>query len=313
MERRDFLKSAMAGVATTQDLPELVTRRLPKRGYRDDVELSIVGFGGMVVVGLEQKDADKVVADAYDHGVNYFDVAPTYGDGEAEQKLGLALRRYRPKVFLACKTTVRDAKGAQKELERSLRRLHTDHFDLYQFHAVTTLEEVKQILGPGGAAETFLKAREQGKARYLGCSAHSEEAALAMLDGFKLDSILFPINFVCVGQANFGPKVIARAKEKGTARLALKALAYTPWSQEADRKAHPNTWYRPVEDRALASKALRFTLSEDITAAIPPGDEKIFRMALELAAGFKPLSARERRELLAGTKGVKPIFPQAHA
>jgi hypothetical protein len=107
--------------------------------------------------------------------------------------------------------------------------------------------------------------------------------------------------------------VIARAKEKGVARLALKALAHTPWPQGTDhaKTGHPKAWYQPIEDRELASKALRFTLSEDITAAIPPGDEKIYQMALELAAEFQPLTNKERELLLAGAKGTKPLFPIA--
>jgi aryl-alcohol dehydrogenase-like predicted oxidoreductase len=304
MQRRDFLKTAAVapGLAAAAGA-------LPKRPYRDGIQLSMIGFGGIVVVGLEQNDAGRIVAEAFDRGVNYFDVAPSYGNGEAETKLGEALRPYRPKVFLACKTGRRDAEGARAELERSLQRLHTDHLDLYQFHAVTTMKDVEQILGPGGAAETFLKARQQGKVRYLGCSAHSEEAAIAMLDRFRLDSILFPINFVCFSQANFGPQVIAHAKEKGTARLALKALAHTPWAPGADRSRHPKEWYEPIEDRELAGKALRFTLSEDITAAIPPGEAGIFRMALDLASGFKPLTGKERADLLASAKGTKPLFP----
>lgn len=307
MQRRDLLKSALAGGLAVQ---AAAARPLPRRRYRDGIELSIIGFGGVVVIGLEQSEADRMVKASFDRGVNYFDVAPTYGDGEAEQKLGLALRPFRDRVFLACKTTRRDAAGAQEELERSLKRLHTDHFDLYQFHAVTTRKDVEQILAPGGAAETFLKARQQGKARYLGCSAHSVEAALAMLEHFRLDSILFPVNFVCFAQGNFGPQVLARAKEKGTARLALKALAYTRWPQGASQRetAHPKCWYQPVDDPKLARQALRFTLSEDITAAIPPGDEKLYALALELAADLKPLGAAERRKLLAGTAGVEPIF-----
>jgi aryl-alcohol dehydrogenase-like predicted oxidoreductase len=261
MERRDFLRSTLAG-SVAASAARGASTPFPKRRYRDDVELSIVGLGGIVVCGMEQKDADAIVARSFERGINYYDVAPTYFDGEAETKLGTALRPYRNKVFLACKTTQRDAKGARMELERSLERLHTDHFDLYQFHAVTTMDDVERILGPGGAAETFLKARQEGKVRYLGCSAHSEEAALAMLDRFKLDSILFPINFVAFTQANFGPRVIARAKEKGTARLALKSLALTPFKDRHDpaRAAHPKAWYVPIEDRDLASKALRFTL-----------------------------------------------------
>ncbi|MGE5569308.1 MAG: aldo/keto reductase [Rhodospirillales bacterium] len=304
MQRRDFLKGAavMPGMAAAAG-------PLPKRPYRDGIQLSIIGFGGVVVMGMDQKDANRIVAEAFDRGVNYFDVAPSYGDGEAEIKLGEALRPFRKQVFLACKTGKRDAEGARAELERSLQRLHTDHFDLYQFHAVTTKEDVEQIFGPGGAAETFLKARAEGKARYLGCSAHSEEAALAMLDRFRLDSVLFPINFVCFSQSNFGPRVIARAKEKGAARLALKALARTSWAPGADRSRHPKAWYEPIEDAELAAKALRFTLSEDVTAAIPPGDEANLKRALDIAARFNPMTGQERADLLASAKGIKPLFP----
>jgi aryl-alcohol dehydrogenase-like predicted oxidoreductase len=249
-----------------------------------------------------------MVAQSFDRGVNYYDVAPSYFDGEAETKLGIAMKPYRSKVFLACKTTRRDAAGAEQELEQSLKRLHTDHFDLYQFHAVTKMEEVEQIFGAGGAAETFQKARQAGKVRYLGCSAHSEDAAIAMMDRIRLDSILFPINFVCFAAGNFGPRVVQHAKEKGVARLALKALAHKPWTDRQEREAHPKTWYEPVTDRELARKALYFTLSEDITAAIPPGDEKVYQMALDLAADFKPLSASERQALLASAQGTEPIF-----
>lgn len=307
MQRRDFLKSAVAGGMVSR---AAAARPLPRRRYRDDVALSIIGFGGIVIVGMEQSEADRRVKSSFDRGVNYYDVAPSYWDGEAELKLGLALRPLRDKVFLACKTQKRDAAGARAELEQSLKRLHTDRFDLYQFHAVTSMKEVEQILGPGGAAETFLQARQEGKVRYLGCSAHSVEAALAMMDRFALDSILFPFNFVCYGQGNFGPQVLARAKEKGVARLALKALAHTPWPKGTNRKetGHPKCWYKPVADLPLARQALRFSLSEDITAAIPPGDEKVYEMALEVAAGFKPLSAGERQKLLASTAGLEPIF-----
>jgi diketogulonate reductase-like aldo/keto reductase len=256
---------------------------------------------------MDQKKADRTVLEVYERGINYFDVAPSYWDGEAERKLGVSLKPIRNNVFLACKTMARDASGARAELEESLRRLHTDHFDLYQFHAVTELEDVEKIFSAGGAAETFLKARQEGKIRHIGFSAHSVTAALAMLDRFQFDSVLFPINFVCYGQGNFGPQVVARAKEKGTARLALKAMAYTPWPEGMERK-YGKCWYLPIEDSGLLRKALYFTLSEDVTAAIPPGEEKFFRLAMELAAEFTPLKESERAELLAETKDLTPLF-----
>ncbi len=305
MQRRDFIRTAVAlglGASAAAAGP------LPRRRYRDDVELSIIGFGGIVVVGMTQAEANRLVAESIELGVNYFDVAPSYGDGEAELKLGPALEPYRPRVFLACKTQQRNAAGAREELERSLQRLRTDHFDLYQHHAVTTMEDVERIFAPGGAQEAFLKARQEGKVRYLGFSAHSVTAALAMLDRFGFDSVLFPVNFVCYSQGNFGPQVIERARQRKAARLALKALAFTRWPKGADRSASPKTWYQPVTDAELARQALRFTLSEDITAAIPPGDEQLYRLALRLAAAFTPLSAEEKQTLFARAQGIEPIF-----
>lgn len=284
--------------------------RLHKRPFGHGIELSILGFGGMVVVGMEQNDADAIVRESYESGINYFDVAPFYGGGEAEIKLGVALEPHRDRVFLACKTMQRSAGGARSELDRSLRRLRTDHFDLYQFHAVIELGEVERIFSPGGAADAFVEARREGKIRFIGFSAHSVEAALAMLDHFTFDSMLFPVNFICYAQGNFGPQVMKKAKAKGVARLALKSMAHGRWRKGEQRK-YPKCWYRPIEDRAVAREALRFTLSEDVTAAIPPGDERLFRMALELAVDLPPLTPEERRALLESARGLKPLLTAA--
>lgn len=281
---------------------------LPRRPYgRTGVELSILGFGGIVVMGHEQAEANKIVAEAFERGVNYFDVAPSYGEGEAEEKLGPALKPFRDEVFLACKSDRRTAAEAQHQLEQSLDRLHTDHFDLYQFHGVTSLEDVERIFAPGGAAETFVAAREKGVVRHIGFSAHSTQAALAMLDRFEFDSILFPINYVCYAQGGFGAEVVARARERGAERLAIKALAHTVRDQGYDE--YSKLWYRPIEDASLAQQALRFTLSEDITAAVSSGDVRLLRLAMDIASEFAPLSEDERRELLASSEGLKPIFP----
>ena len=281
--------------------------QIPQRPYRDEVRLSILGLGGMVLVNMPQEAADRIVAEAFEQGVNYFDVAPFYGDGAAEKRMGAALEPYRSRVFLACKTLERSAEGARAELERSLRRLRTDHFDLYQFHSLSGVQEVDEIFAPGGAIETFLEARAQGKIRYIGFSAHDVDAALAMLGRFRFDSILFPVNFICYARGNFGPQVMARAKEMGVARLALKAMAHGPWKRGEKRK-YPNCWYRPIENPDLARQALRFTLSEGVTAAVPPGDERLFRMAIELACDLPPLTETERTALLESTKGLRPLM-----
>ncbi len=317
MKRRDFLYSALTLGAVVQagaqQLLESTVKSksstpIPKRKYKNDDMLSIVGFGGIVCLNQSPRECANVVAEAVDRGVNYFDVAPSYGDGEAEQNLGPALKPYRENSFLACKTMRRDARGAERELEQSLRRLRTDHFDLYQFHAVTTPEDVDEIFSISGALETFLKARDAGRIRHIGFSAHSEEAAFEMMERFDFDSILFPFNVVCYTQGKFGPKVLERAKAKGVARLALKALAYSPWPSGAAH-THPKCWYQPITDGELATQALRFTLSKDVTSALPPGDEALFRMALEISANFTPMNQHERDKLIARTQGVHPLFP----
>jgi aryl-alcohol dehydrogenase-like predicted oxidoreductase len=276
------------------------------------VNLSIIALGGMLVKDTEQSFANNIVAEAFDRGINYFDVAPQYGN--AQEKLGPALEPYRKRSFLACKTLMRDKDGAAEQLEDSLRKLRTDHVDLYQFHAVTTKEDVAAIFGPKGAMETFQAARKAGKVRFIGFSAHSAENALSMLRHYDFDTILFPINFVLFSQAKFGPQVLAKAREKGMGILALKSMAKTTWPDVQKRiHPHPKCWYRPTDLPEEAALALRWTLSQPITAAVPPGDENYFRLAMDVAQKFTPLSPEEEKTLLARAQGVEPIFHLAKA
>ena len=274
-------------------------------------ELSIVGFGGIVVTREAQPDANRYVAMAIDRGINYFDVAPSYGD--AEERLGPALEPYRQGVFLACKTGKRDAAGAREELEQSLRRLRTDHLDLYQLHAVKTDDDVAQILGPGGALETFVKARQEGKTRFLGFSAHSEEAAVALIEAFDFDTILAPFNWVCWHQGGFGPKMLEAAKAKDMGVLALKALAKRRWrddEQPREARRWTKTWYSPVDTYEEAALAFRFTLSLPITAAVSPGHPELLWWACDAADNFRPLTPEEQEMVKERSAGIPYIFPQ---
>ena len=279
---------------------------MQRRCFGDTGEqLSIIGFGGIVVSQTEPQEAANLVAEAIDGGVNYFDVAPTYGD--AEQRLGPALAPYRARVFLACKTTQRLRAGVEQELERSLLRLQTDHFDLYQLHSVNTSEDFAQVTGPGGALEALAAARQAGKIRYIGFSSHSVPTALRLLESWHFDSVLFPVNWVEYLQAGFGPQVIARAQEKRTARLALKALAHCRRGEGTDGR-YAKCWYWPVVDPELASLALRFALSQPVTAAIPPGEAELFRLALRIGTAFTPIAAAEVVELGRRAATAEPIF-----
>ena len=313
MKRRDFISkatvigvSAIAGGSGVGEAAERPHRQLLRRPYgRTGDELSIVGLGGIVVSQIEQSEANEMVAWSVDRGVNYFDFAPTYGN--AQERLGPALKPYREDAFLACKTGMRNALGAMGELEESLTLLKTDHFDLYQLHGLTSIEETEKALGPNGAMETFVKAREQGKVRYLGFSAHSVDAAFLAMDQFDFDSVLFPLNVVCMTNGDFGPQLIERAQEKGVALLALKAMAWTQWPEGAERE-YPKCWYEPADDRELARLSLSYTLDLPITAAVPPGDGRLFKLAVRLGQRYQPLTEDERADLLARAEGVAPIF-----
>jgi aryl-alcohol dehydrogenase-like predicted oxidoreductase len=240
--------------------------------------LSVIGFGGIVVTGVSPAEAGHYVGEAIDRGINYFDVAPSYGN--AEERLGPALNPYRDQVFLACKTEHRTAAEAKNEMVQSLRNLQTDHFDLYQFHAVSSLDEARRILAPGGALEAVLRARDEGLVRHIGFSAHSEEAALYLLDEFPFDSVLFPVNTFCWNQGDFGPRLCEKAVEKGTGILALKALAKRQLRKN-ETNVWKKCWYVPIDTLDEAIPALKFTLSKPVTAAVCPGHIELFRLACD--------------------------------
>lgn len=280
------------------------TREYGSTGER----LSIIGFGGIIVSGVEASEASRYVGEAYDRGVNYYDVAPTYGN--AQEMLGAALAPYRKNAFLACKTTQRTAEGSRKELEESLRLLRTDRVDLYQMHSLNTEEDLATAMGPGGALETFTQAREEGKTRYLGFSSHSAEVALKLMDQFDFDSVLFPVCWVNYFRSGFGPQVIEKAESKGMGRLALKALAQGK-VPEGERKKWTKCWYQPIEEPVLADLALRFALSQPITAAVTPGEGHFLSMALDIADRFTPITEAEMAELERQAATRTPLFEMA--
>ena len=304
MKRRDFIKttamvtpmlnlfpSDLSAISRIKVKGKIEKRSLGKTGEM----LSIIGFGGIVVMNATPQEATSLVKLAIDSGINYFDVAPSYGD--AELKLGPALEPYRKNVFLACKTTERTKAKSRAELEKSLKNLRTDHLDLYQLHAVTTLQDVETILGPGGALETFVEAKKEGKVRFIGFSAHSVEAAMSLMNRFDFDTILFPVNFTTWNAGNFGPQVLARAQEKKMGILALKSMAKGPWPQGADRSKYPKCWYEPLTTPEDIRMGLRFTLSHPVTAAIPPGESELFKIALSLSDKIDPLKNSEMQKI----------------
>jgi aryl-alcohol dehydrogenase-like predicted oxidoreductase len=314
MKRRKFITVSAMSVPMISMFPASLSSiererrkgKIEKRSLgKTGEKLSVIGFGGIVVMDATTGQAAARVKEAIDYGINYFDVAPSYGN--AEEMLGPALEPYREDVFLACKTGERMKDGARRELEASLKKLRTGHFDLYQLHAVTSLKDVDTIFSKGGAMEAFLEAREEGKVRFLGFSAHSVEAALALMERFDFDTILFPFNFATWYAGNFGPQVMEKAREKEMGILALKAMAWRPW-QEGEERTISKTWYKPLQDREEANRGLRFTLSHPVTAAIPPGHEDLFSMALELAVDFEPMDQEEILRIKKKAMETEPLF-----
>lgn len=315
MRRRDFIKTTTLAAPMLNLFPadlsaitvKKTTGKIEKRSLGKTGEmLSVIGFGGIVVRDADPAEAWALVKLAIDSGINYFDVAPSYGD--AEVKLGPALEPYRKGVFLACKTGKRSNVEAWAELEQSLKNLRTDHFDLYQHHAVTTIEDVEKIFSPEGAMVAFLEAKKQGLIRYIGFSAHSVEAAFAMMNRFDFDTILFPFNYATWYSGNFGPQVLARAQEKKMGILALKAMAKGPWEKGADRSKYPKCWYEPLVTTEDIRQGLRFTLSHPITAAVPPGEAELFKIALNLRNDLKPLKKADIINLKAKAATGIPLF-----
>jgi len=248
---------------------------------RTNIEVSAIGFGGIMVNNEEQDKVNQMVAEAIDKGVNIFDVGPTYGD--AQSKLGPALKPYRDDVVLTCKTEPDNTKDeVRADIENSLEVLETDYFDVYQLHEVTDENALKRALGPGGALEAIIEAQQEGLVKYIGFSAHSEWAALKLMNSFDFDTVMFPINWNYWFNENQGSKVIEKARETNKGILAIKALAQRRW-QENEKRHNYNTWYKPVFDHdELAELALRFTLSQDIDTAISPGDKRMFDKGLNI-------------------------------
>lgn len=314
MKRRDFISKTAMSLPMLSMFPadlssmnrEMKAGKIEKRILgKTGLKISAIGFGGIVVMDATTEQAAERVKEAISFGVNYFDVAPSYGN--AEEMLGPALEPYRKDVYLACKTGERSKDGARRELEESLKKLRTDSFDVYQLHAVTSMEDVDKIFSEEGAMKTFLKAREEGLVKNLGFSAHSVEAATELMKRFDFDTILFPFNYTCWYKGDFGPQVMEMAKEKNMGILALKAMAYRPWQEGADRTVK-KAWYEPLTDKEDARKGLRFTLSHPVASAIPPGDEALFSMALRLATEFKPMDDAEILEMKEKAMNTQPLF-----
>ena len=256
-----------------------------------DMNVSRVAYGGIVSSGTYdninyptegQEASDRYVSWAVDHGVNYFDVAPAYGN--AQEQLGNSLKPYRQKVYLACKTGRRDRAGAEAEMEESLRLLHTDHFDVYQLHGVSSLEEVERAFAPGGVMELMRTLKDRGIARYVSFTAHSEDAALKLIENYPFDTVLFPFNWLMHLSRGMGTRLMAAAKAKGMGVLGMKAFIERRWEPGEDKGPFPKSWCKPIRtdlEPEFGEAAMKYALSLGADTLIPPGNFMSFSFGVE--------------------------------
>ena len=279
---------------------------------RIGAKVSIIAMGGCGVGFEDQADADKAIKLAMDHGINMIDVAPTYGN--AEIRLKPWLEKYRDKFFLAVKTLKRNKSGALRHLNRSLERLGVKNFDLYQFHSVSTMKELDQILGERGAMEAFKEAKETGLIKHIGITGHADmrvlQKALENTDDF--DTVLLPVYPAALINpspvTDFRP-ILKIAQDRNIGVTAIKAISKGRWV--GDTKY--NTWYEPLDDQEMVDKAVWFTLSQDgVTTYSLPCDIKLWPLILDAVKRYHKLDAEERNSIinLAKQSNLKPLFSE---
>ncbi len=321
MKRRNFLK-VVGGVTGSMAIgvgPVLVSESeaaeqaaggvMPRRVLgRTGFKVSVTGFAGLSLMHYDQERCTRGLHEAFDQGLNYYDVAPAYNNGDCEIKMGAGLQGLdRNRYYLACKTKKRDKEGAREELERSLQRLKTDYFDVYQLHHLVKVEEVQTALGPGGVMEAVLKAREEGKVRAIGFSAHTTKAALAALRGFNFDTVMFPVNYVEYYTRGFGKEVLALAKEKGAAVLSIKTIHSGAWPKDVKRTRE--WWYRPLEKQEDISLAYRWTLSlPGVVVGFPPAWLDLQERAIAAGLAYRPATKADAAKLEEMAKDCGSIF-----
>jgi aryl-alcohol dehydrogenase-like predicted oxidoreductase len=258
---------------------------IPRRPFGRHPELvSALGLGGYHIgkIGSE-REAISVVHAAIDAGITFLDNAWEYHDGKSEIRMGKAIRDRRDRVFLMTKvcTHGRDAKTAMRQLEQSLRRLQTDHLDLWQIHECVYYNEPERHFAKGGVIEALERARKQGKVRYVGFTGHKDpEIHMEMLSyKFPFDSCQLPLNGFDATFRSFENVVLPELKKQGIAPLGMKSLG----AGEA------------VKHKAVTpAEALRYAMSLPVTTTISGIDSmRVLRQNLKIARAFTPMSKSE--------------------
>ncbi len=281
------------------------TRRFGRTNHMSTVAI----FGAAAFWEISQPDADKVMEQIINAGINHIDVAPSYG--QAELRIGPWMQRERQRFFLGCKTQERTKTAAWKELQESIKLLQTESFDLYQLHAVTSFEELDQVTMPGGALEAAIQAQKAGLTRFIGITGHGVQAPAIYLEALKrfdFDTILFPLNFIQMANPQYRKDVenlISECIKKDVGTMVIKSITKGPWG-EKDHTA--TTWYEPFEQLHEIQTAINFALSHPITGICTAGDTRILPLVIQACENFEHLSKTEMDALISSPKGYQPLF-----
>jgi aryl-alcohol dehydrogenase-like predicted oxidoreductase len=269
---------------------------------------SIITFGGFALSRVAQKEADAAIEMALGSGINHVDVSPVYG--EAEARLGSWFGRHGNSFFLGCKTAERTGTGAGEGLKRSLETLKVDHFDLFQFHMVDNKKELDTILSPGGAIEAVLEAKKQGLVRFIGITGHHPPLHNEALKLFDFDTVMFPLNRVHAAHFtdwNDWRPLLQTARQKNVGVFAIKSAAKRLWEDGDEADHRYNTWYEPFDEAREIEKSLWYTLSQDITSAVMPGELKLWPMVIDAAKRFNPLTQKEQQQVVSDVAQYPPL------
>jgi aryl-alcohol dehydrogenase-like predicted oxidoreductase len=266
-------------------MPRSAAAEIPRRPFGTSGDtVSILGLGGWHL-GVPKTDGDAVrlVHEAIDEGINFLDNAWDYNDGVSEQRMGKAIGDRRDRVFLMTKlcTHGRDARTAMKQLEESLRRLRTDHLDLWQIHEVAFDDEPRRHFAKGGAVEALDRAREQGKVRFVGFTGHKDPALhLEMLaHDYVWDSCQLPLNCFDASFRSFEQRVLPELVRRGIAPIGMKSFC-------GDARGLKGKVISPAD-------ALSYALSLPVATVVSGMESpRVLRQNLQIARGFRPLSAR---------------------
>ena len=293
MQRRAFFGTVFSGLgsAAAAQPPRVSTGAIPTRTLgRTGERLTAIGMGGARFHLISLEEGVAVVRRAYDLGINYFDMAHSYAEGHGEEVYGAAIPPFRKNIFLTSKTGQRTRKGAEAELEQSLRTMKTDHLDLWQMHNVARMSDVEQIFAPGGAIEAFLAAKKSGKCRFIGYSnCRDPQVHLAMLKHADvLDTVIMPLHVAdtCYpgsGEMSFEKTALPAAVERGMGVLGIKVFG--------------NAFLLRTFSSA---DCLRYSLSLPVTAC-PLGFTTIGQLEddVRVAQSFQPLTAEQAGKLRA--------------